>query len=106
MWSRLQWLTVPFLRKHRGLGRLNSHTAKARLALFDYFAHACNRSTCTDPADKNVTLAICIAPDLFCSRAAMHLRICRILELLRHKRIRITLDDVLCSPHRTRHAFG
>src|SRR5271165_5278832 len=87
--------------------RLDRYDVEARLALLDHLADARDGAAGSDRCNERVDVPVRVAPDLFGRRAAVDLRIGRVVELLRHEVFcRIRVVDFLRAPDRSGHSLG
>ncbi len=90
----------------RAVRRLDRNHFQRRFAGFKHFTAAGDRAARADPADHRIDSAVGIAPNLFRGRPPMHVRVCRILELLRHDRALDLTEQFVGFGDCTFHAFG
>ena len=102
---RLDLFTRARLRDDRRIFRFHRDDLDARLAFFEHLAHAGAGATGADRGNENVDLAVRVVPDFLGCCLRMDVRICRILELLRHPAIRGFLEDLLRFGDCTLHAL-
>ena len=84
--------------EHRRRIGLDRDAAEFRLARLEHVADAGERAAGADARYQNVGLTVGVAPDFFRRRAAMDLRIGRVLELLRHEVARGVRGDEFGRP--------
>ena len=76
------------------VSRLDGDTLEARLLALDDFADSGDRPASADTRDDRIRTAAGIIPDFDGRCEAMDLGIRRVVELLRHVRIRIVLQNL------------
>ena len=86
-------------REHRRGGRLDRDDPHLGIALLQDLAHARDRAARADRRHEHVHAAVQVRPDLLRRRAPVHLRVGRVLELLRNERVRRLARDA-ASPRR------
>src|SRR5262245_22081570 len=101
----LQRLSLHLLRDDRAGDRLHRNRLERRFALLDDFADAGDGAAGADAGDEDVDLAVGVAPELFRCGLAMDLGIGRVLELLRHERIRNGPEHLFRLGDRAVHAL-
>jgi len=91
--------------EHRRVGRLDGHHAHARLARLEHFAHAGDRAARAHARHEDVHLARRVAPDFLGGRAAVHVRIGDVGELLRDEGVPMFGGDAVGRFDGSNHAL-
>ena len=85
--------------------RLDRDHAHARLAAFQNFADAGDRSARANSRYDDIDLAVCVVPDFLRGRATVNFRIGGVFELLRHDRSRRRCNDFVRLGDRALHSL-